>query len=116
VGGITNVSNAFAGIGNPAVVVFDWETDQPVRTHLGKEAINGVAWGLRWHPGGYWIGLSGGGAGGLLYFWKYEEVNEFFKFKLPASGRDLDLHPDGRQLAIACADSHMRIFLIDKKA
>jgi WD40 repeat protein len=116
VGGITKVTNAFAGIGNAAVVAFDWESGQPTRTHLGKEAVNGVAWGLRGHPGGYWIGLAGGGGGGLLYFWKPEEVNEFHKFKLPATGRDMDLHPDSRQIAVAHADSHIRLYLLDKKA
>jgi len=115
-GGITNVSNAFAGIGNPAVVAFEWETGQIAKTHAAKEAVNGTAWGVRHHPDGYWIGLSGGGGGGFLYFWKHDSVNEFFKLKLPDNGRDLDLHADQRQLAVAHYDTHVRLFAMQKKA
>jgi WD40 repeat protein len=115
-GGITNVTNAFAGIGNPAVVVFDWETGQISKTHVAKEPINGTAWGVRHHPDGYWIGVSGGGGGGMLYFWKHDSVNEFFKFKLPDHGRDMDLHPDHRTIAVAHFDGHLRRYGMYQKA
>lgn len=115
-GGITNVTNAFAGIGNPAVVAFDWETGQITKTHVAKAPVNGTAWGVRHHPDGYWIGLAGGGGGGFLYFWKHDSVNEFFLLKLPDNGRDLDMHPDARQLAVAHSDQHIRLFGMFKKA
>jgi WD40 repeat protein len=119
-GGITNVTNAFAGIGNPAVVVLDWETGQPAVQLEGKDKINGTVWGLASHAGGFWTGLSGGGGGGWLFFWKDEAtsektVPEFFKLKLPDTGRDLDLSPDGRQLCIAHADGNLRLFAMYKK-
>jgi WD40 repeat protein len=116
VAGITNVSNAFAGIGNACVVVFDWNTGQISKTHTAKEAINGVAWGVRLHPAGYTFAQAGGGGGGYFYFWKTDEEKEFFRFKLPASARDCDLHPDGRQVAVAHVDNHVRLYLLDKKA
>lgn len=115
-GGITNVTNAFAGIGNPAVVVFDWETGQISKTHVAKEPLNGTAWGVKYHPDGYWIGLSGGGGGGMLYFWKHDSVNEFFKFKLADHGRDMDLHPDNRSVAVAHYDANLRVYGMFKKA
>jgi len=116
-GGITNCTNAFAGIGNPAVVVFDFESAKVTKTHVAKEAVNGTAWGVRYHPNGYWIGLSGGGGGGFLYFWKPDAVNEFFKFKLPDNGRDLDLNVEQNKLAVAHFDQHLRLFgLYTKKA
>ncbi|WP_254510015.1 WD40 repeat domain-containing protein [Anatilimnocola floriformis] len=115
-GGITNVSNAFAGIGNAAIVAFDWETGQVTKTHVPKEAVNGTAWGVQHHPDGYWIGLAGGGGGGFLYFWKHDAVNEFFKLKLPDNGRDLHMHADLRQLAVAHSDLHIRLFAMYKKA
>ena len=119
-GGITNVSNAFAGIGNPAVVVLDWESGQPAVQLEGKDKINGTIWGLASHPSAFWTGLSGGGGGGWLYFWKDETTSEktsqeFFKFKLPDTGRDLDLAPDGRQVCIAHADGNLRLFALHKK-
>jgi WD40 repeat protein len=115
-GGITNVSNAFAGIGNPAVVVFDWETGQIAKTHVAKEPLNGTAWGVHHHPAGYWIGLSGGGGGGMLYFWKHDSVNEFFKFPLADHGRDMAVHPDHRQVAVAHYDQNLRVYGMYQKA
>jgi WD40 repeat protein len=108
-GGITNVTNAFAGIGNPAVVTFDFESGKLEKTHVAKEPLNGTAWGVRHHPDGYWIGLSGGGGGGMLYFWKHDSANEFFKLKLADNGRDLDLSADNRRLAVAHFDQHIRL-------
>ncbi len=32
-----------------------------------------------------------------------------FALKFPINGRDLDLHPDGRRLAVACADGAVRV-------
>ncbi|HTN75842.1 MAG TPA: WD40 repeat domain-containing protein [Pirellulaceae bacterium] len=115
IGGITNVSNAFAGVGNPAVMLLDWETGKLVVQYEGKEKINGVAWGVRQHPNGFWIGLSGGGGGGWLYFWKEATAPEFAKFKLPDSGRDFDLHPDGLRVAVAHPDMNLRICELRKK-
>jgi hypothetical protein len=34
---------------------------------------------------------------------------------LPVNGRDLDLHPDGRRLAVACADSVLRVYDLGPK-
>lgn len=116
VGGITNVSNAFAGIGNAAVVVFDWTTGQPLRQHDPQTKVNGALWGVRFHPDGYWVGLSGGGGGGWLYFWKPESQHEFHKLKLADTGRDMDLSPDATRLAVAHADGHLRIYTMAKKA
>jgi WD40 repeat protein len=66
VGGITNVTNAFAGIGNPAVIVLNWETGKPVVQYESKAKVQGVAWGIRQHPDGFWVGLSGGGGAGIF--------------------------------------------------
>ena len=110
IGGITNVSNAFAGIGNPAVVLLNWDDGKVVVQYGGKEKIQGVMWSIRQHPDGYWIGLSGGGGGGMLYFWRDAAADEFFKFKLPDNGRDLDLSPDGTRVAVAHSDNHLRLY------
>jgi WD40 repeat protein len=116
-GGITNVTNAFAGIGSPAVAEIDWETGKLKLLHTSKETGNGVVWGLAPHSDGYWIGVSGSrSAGGGLFFWKPDTANEFFKFKLPDTGRDMCLHPDGLRLAVAHADGNVRIYRMEKKA
>ncbi|MDX1944484.1 MAG: WD40 repeat domain-containing protein, partial [Pirellulaceae bacterium] len=116
VGGITNVTNAFAGIGNPTIVVLDWETAKPVVQYESKAKVQGVAWGIRHHPDGFWVGLSGGGGGGFLYFWKEAAAQEFHFLKLPDTGRDLDLSPDGLSACVAHYDGSLRVYRLYKKA
>lgn len=113
--GITKVSNAFAGVGNPSVVVFNWENAKQQVEHLSKAKLRGVGWGTAIHPDGTRIAVSGGGGGGFLLFWKPGEAEEIHQFKLPNSARDLDLAPDGLTLATAHTDGHLRISRMDEK-
>ena len=120
VGGITNVTNAFAGIGNPAIELLDLAEGKIALQLEAKEKLNGVAWGVAHHPNGFWIGLAGGGGGGWLYFFKGASLkdgsaNEFFKLKLPNDGRDLALSPDKTQVAVAHADKTLRLYALHDK-
>lgn len=108
-GGITGVTNAFAGVGHPLVVVFDWESGKATERHTSKDKLKGVAWGFCFHPQGFRVGAVGGSSGGHLLFWRAGEAQEFFKLKLPNTARDLDLHPDRLQLATAHYDSRIRL-------
>ena len=108
-GGITNVSNAFAGVGNPMSVRFDWESGKALQKHIQKAKPRGVVWGLVFHPQGFLAGATGGGGGGFLLFWNEEKAEEFHQLKLPSQARDLDLHRDGLRLATAHYDRHVRI-------
>ncbi len=110
--GITNVTNAFAGIGNPAVPVFDWEKGKLLIEHLSKGKLKGVGWGVAIHPNGTVIACVGG-SGGHLLFWKPDGAEEFFTLKLKNDARDLSLSPDGLHLATAHHDGHLRIHLMD---
>jgi len=114
VSGITNVSNAFAGVGNPAVVVFDWKTGEQQIEHLSAKKVRGVAWGVEFHPSGVRIATVGG-RGGHLFFWKPDGSEEFSTLKLKRDGRDLDLAADHLQLAVAHSDGHLRIYKMDAK-
>lgn len=114
-GGITNVTNAFAGIGHPAVIVVDLAENKVALQLEAKDKVNGVAWGLVHHPQGFWIGLTGGGGGGWLYFWKGDAANEFFKLKLPSDGRALALSPDHTQIAVAHSDKTLRVYALHEK-
>jgi WD40 repeat protein len=113
--GITEVSNAFAGVGKPAVVLFDWQSGKRKQVLVPKEAFQGTAWGVAFHPAGFIIG-AGGGNGGALWFWKPEEAQAFFTLKLPNNARDLDLHPDGKRLAVAGADGVLRLYEMTPKS
>jgi WD40 repeat protein len=115
VGGITNVSNAFAGIGHPAAALLEWADGKQTFLLEPTEKGNGVCWGLAHHPGGFWIGLASGGGGSFLYFFKGDAANEYHKFKLPTNSRDLSLSPDGARVAVAQADGHLRIYALHAK-
>ncbi len=112
--GMTNVTNAFAGTGNPAVIVFDWDKGEISVEHLSKKKVRGVAWGVALHPNGTTIGAVGG-SGGYLLFWKPGEKDDFHQLKLKNNARDLDLSPDGLQLATADSDGYLRIYRMEEK-
>jgi len=115
-GGITNVTNAFAGVGNPILVQIDWEAGKDAVTHLVKANPNASAWGGVFHPEGFVIGAIGGQSGGHLYFWKPDQKDEFHTLNLGATARDLALHPDGLRLATPHNDNNLRISLMAPKA
>ena len=115
VSGITNVTNAFAGVGNPSVVVFDWKTGEQKVEHLSKGKLRGVAWGVSLHSTGITIAASGGGGGGFMLFWKAGEKDEFHNMKLKDTARDLDVCTDGTLIATAHHDGHVRVHLMDEK-
>lgn len=113
--GITNVSNAFAGVGNPSVVVFDWESGKQHVEHLSSGKLRGVAWGVVFHPDGTCIAATGG-SGGYLLFWKPDEATEMHSMKLKDVARDLDLSPDHLHLATAHHNGHVYISRMEAKA
>jgi len=123
-GGITDVTNAFAGVGKPVIVLVDWTATRPaedddsdaafprLRQLRGKGAGNGVCWGVAWHPAGFWIGQAGGGGGGWLRFFKADADVDFHAVKLPTTARGMALSPDGSRVALAMADGHLRVYAL----
>lgn len=107
--GITNVTNAFAGVGNPAIVLFNWQTGQRTQILRVQPAFQGTAWGVVFHPSGLVIG-AGAGSGGGIWFWRPTEPNSIQSVTVPNNARDLALHPDNRRLAVPCFDGVLRIY------
>lgn len=107
--GITDVTNAFAGVGKPAVVLFDWTTGQRRQVLRPQANFQGTAWGVDFHPGGH-IVAAGGGSGGAVWFWRPDQAASIHTLALPTNARDLHLHPDARRLAVACFDGAVRIY------
>jgi WD40 repeat protein len=107
--GITDVSNAFAGIGKPVVVLFDTKTGQRKQLLRPKTEFQGTCWGVVFHRDGFLAG-TGGGNGGALWFWKPDAPQAFHTLALPNNARDLDLHPDGKRLAVPFFDGAVRIY------
>jgi WD40 repeat protein len=110
VAGITDVSNAFAGIGVPAVVLFDWESGKQLRVLKPKENFQGSVWGVRFHSSGEFLIGAGGGGAGAMWFWKPDDEKSFHDVKLPAVAYDLALHPDGLRLAVPLFDKTIRLY------
>ncbi len=114
-GGITNVTNAFAGVGNPAVSEIDWQEGKERVAHLSKGNVQGTAWGLAWHPDQFLIAATGGPGGGHLFFWRPGEKDEFQSVNLGNVARDLDLHGDGLRIVTAHHDRKLRLSLMAPK-
>ncbi|MGE3803757.1 MAG: WD40 repeat domain-containing protein [Gemmataceae bacterium] len=114
--GITNVTNAFAGVGKPVVLLFDWAAGKKKQALSPKENFQGTGWGVICHPQGFLAGV-GGGNGGALWFWKPDQAASYHTLKLPNSARDLCLHPGGVRLAIPFYDGAVRLYdMTEKKA
>jgi WD40 repeat protein len=107
--GITDVTNAFAGVGKPAVVLFDWQSGRRRQLLRPRTNFQGTAWGVGFHPAGF-LAAAGGGSGGALWFWRPDQAESFFTLPLPTNARDLHFHPDGRRLAVAFFDGVVRIY------
>lgn len=107
--GITEVTNAFAGVGQPLVVVFDFANGKPKHLLRCDKSFQGVCWGVVFHPTGYVIGAGGGGSGGAIWFWKLADGKLAHSISSPSPARDIDLHPDGKRLVTAHYDSSLRV-------
>jgi WD40 repeat protein len=114
--GLINASNPLGAVSNPAVLVIDWKTGPMKTLQHPKEDVKGVAWGVRFHPDGFIVAASGGTSGGFLWFLRPDQENEFFKLRMPNNARDLDVHPDGTQLATAHHDGVVRVSAMRAKA
>lgn len=113
-GGLHNASNPLGAVHDPLVLRFEWESQTLLRSHVAAD-VKGIAWRVLFHRDGYLIGVNGGSTGGLLLFWNAEQDAEYHRFGLPSLARDLDMHPDGLQLATAHYDRHLRISKMAEK-
>jgi WD40 repeat protein len=108
--GLVDASNPLGAVSNPAVLLFEGGEAKELRLQRPKEDVKGVGWGVRFHPDGFLILVSGGTGGGWLWFFRREESHEFHKVNLKNTGRAIDLHPDGQRIATAHHDGHLRIW------
>jgi WD40 repeat protein len=109
--GIANVSNAFAGVGSPLVLVFGW-ADGKSKQFKPKDAFQGTAWGVVFHPSGHVIAAGGALGAGRIWFWAGEEAVSTHTVNVPANARDLALHPAGERLALAGANGVAYVYTL----
>ena len=110
--GITKVTNSFAGVQDPIIVLFDWKTGKEVKQlKSADDNVKGIAWGVRYHPDNFIIGAIADRSGkGELWFHRPDEDKAFHTMKLSSAARGLDLLSDNRRLAVAHADGHVRLY------
>lgn len=115
-GGLHKASNPLGAVHEPLVLLFSMETFKLERSLIAEGITQGVIWRLKWLSDGSVMGVSGGGNGGFLIFWKPDADKDYHRFQLPNLARDMDLHPDGIQVATAHHDRHVRITRLAAKA
>jgi WD40 repeat protein len=117
VAGLTDVTNAFAGVHKPMILLVDWDAGKH-RRKLKADSYKGMAWGVRFHPEGFLVavGAPQGGASGVLWFWKPDEDKPFHTVKLSHCGRAVDLTPDATKLAVAQFDGLLKVYQMTEKA
>ena len=108
-GGLYQASNPLGAVHEPIVLRFDWESQKVLKKHVSTDIKNGVIWRTLFLPDGMLVGCSGGGAGGILLFWGENDEKPMHQFKLPDTAREMDLHPDGLQLATVHYDKKLII-------
>lgn len=108
-GGLHKATNPLGAVHEPLVLLFNWDTLQLEKQQIAEGITQGVLWRLKWLADGSLMGLSGGGSGGFLVFWKPDAEKDYYRFQLPNLARDMDVHPDGLQVATAHYDRHLRI-------
>ena len=115
--GITKVTNSFAGVQDPIIVLFDWATGKETKQlKSADDNVKGIAWGVRFHPDHFVIGAIADRTGkGELWFYKPDEEKAFHTMKLSSAARGLDLLSDHRRVAVAHADGHVRLYRMTAK-
>lgn len=112
--GLHKASNPLGAVNEPLVLRFDWETGKLKTSHVAG-GVRGIAWRTLFLPDGALLAASGGSGGGYLIFWQ-DDAKELHKLKLPNTARDMDLHPDGVQVATVHYDRQVRICRMAAKA
>ena len=114
-GGLHKGTNPLGAINEPLILRFDWGSQKIVKKHQAK-GLRGVVWRTMFHRDDYVLACSGGSSGAHLLFWKEDDEQPFHKFKIRDNAREMDLHPDGVQVATVHHDRKVRISkLIAKK-
>lgn len=108
-GGLHKSSNPLGAVHEPLVLQFNIADQKLVHSHTAEGIPGGGVWRLGYLADGHLMGVSGGSTGGFLLFWKQGQDLSVHNFKLPSLARDMDLSRDGRLVATAHYDRHLRV-------
>ncbi len=82
-GGLYKASNPLGAVHEPLVLLFDWATQKLEKQHIAEGITQGVIWRVKWLADGSLMGLTSGGSGGFLLFWKPDADKDYHRFPLP---------------------------------
>ena len=103
----------------PMGLTFDWSTGKQKWRLQTEKSPKGQTKFLRvvYHPANFPIAVVNGSTSGL-WFWKPSQPISSFTLELPQpkACRDVDVHPDGLQLAVARYDGTLAIYDISSKS
>jgi|694.fasta_scaffold04450_3 WD40 repeat protein len=108
-GGLHKATNPLGAVHEPLALRFAFEGSKLLRSHVTEGIPGGGLWRVQWLSDGTLIGVSGGSSGGFLLFWNDQQDKDFFRFKLPALARDMDVAATGLNVVTSHHDGHVRI-------
>jgi len=108
-GGLHKASNPLGAVHEPLALRFAMEGGQVLKSHVSEGITGGGLWRVQWLSDGTLMGVSGGSSGGFLIFWNDQQDKDYFKFKLPALARDMDLATNGLNVVNSHHDGHVRV-------
>ncbi|MEY4565276.1 MAG: hypothetical protein RLY14_246 [Planctomycetota bacterium] len=108
-GGLHKATNPLGAVHEPLALRFALDGNKLLRSHVTEGIPGGGLWRLQWLSDGTLIGVSGGSSGGFLLFWNDQQDKDFFRFKLPALARDMDVAVTGLNVVTSHHDGHVRI-------
>lgn len=117
IAGLTEVTNAFAGVHKPMILLVDWKSGK-FQHKFKDDAYKGMAWGVRFHSDGFLIGVGAPQSGnkGMVWFWKPGDKKAFHSVQLSHCGRGLDMTSDDRRIAVAQFDGQLKLYDLTAKA
>lgn len=105
--GLANAkSNTFCP-GQPTALLFDWRSGELRRTLRVSAKADGPLNAVRFLDDSLLAGVAEGASGGTVGFWRPDDGAQVHAVS-GSSGYDIDVHPDGRRVAVALYLSHGR--------
>jgi WD40 repeat protein len=92
--------------GFPCVIVFDYESGEPIREMQVGDNNDGFVYDVKFHPDGFVMATSCAFPGkGHLWFWVPDQEQAFYSSKEIPNGRSLSLHPESGRLVMLVSNS-----------
>ena len=96
------------------VISFNTESKEAGK-NWSIDGLQAIAWQLYQHEDGYLVVGVGGSAGAHLVFINPSDDKDFHRLKVGDVARELAMHPDGIQVAVASSNGSAQICRLEAK-